>query len=346
MALDLLDILAKLSAGESLSREESQATFLIIMKGEASDAQIGSILTALHMKGESVDEIAGATAAMRQLATRVDIELPNLVDTCGTGGSGKHKLFNISTAAAFVAAAAGANIAKHGNRAASSKSGSADVLEAGGINISIAPEQISQCVKQLGIGFMFAQAHHSAMRFAMPARRELGFRTIFNLVGPLSNPAATPNQVIGVFAPEWQNPMVDALKLLGSRRIMSVHSQGLDELSIGGPSLIVELIDNTKHSYSIHPSDVGLKQNDLNGLKADSVQASLALILASLDESNLPARDIVALNAGASIYIAGLSTDLKQGVDMAMEAIASGKALQKWQALAELTTSMTQTASR
>jgi anthranilate phosphoribosyltransferase len=338
--------LAKLNGGASLSQSEARATFLDVMSGQATHNEICSLLTALKNKGESVTEIAGATQAMRELATRVEVDLPNVVDTCGTGGSGAEKLFNISTAAAFVAAAAGVNIAKHGNRAASSKSGSADVLEAGGININLSPEQISQCVNKLGIGFMFAQAHHSAMRYAMPARRELGFRTIFNLVGPLSNPASAPNQVVGVFAEEWQEPMVDVLRLLGSRRVMSVHADGLDELSIGGSSRVVELIDGQVHSYTLSPSDVGLTEHALDSLKANSIESSLKLILAALDESNIAARDIVALNAGASIYVSGLAKDISQGVTMALDAIASGQALQKWEALAALTTSLNTSGSK
>lgn len=332
--------LSKLDQGKSLSQNEAYSTFLSVMSGAVSHVQICKLLTLLQTKGETVDEIAGATRAMRELVTNVHINLPNVVDTCGTGGSGAQKLFNVSTAAAFVAAAAGVNIAKHGNRAASSTSGSADVLEAGGINIDITPDQISQCVSETGIGFMFAQAHHSAMRHAMPARRELGIRTIFNLVGPLSNPASAPNQVVGVFAEQWQKPMVDVLQLLGSKRVLSVHADGLDELSIGGPSLVVELIDGNKRSYTLKPSDVGLKEHTLGPLKADSIESSLALIYAALSETNIAARDIVALNAGASIYVAGLTTNIRQGVELALEVIANKKAMHKWQALARLTTTM------
>ena len=340
MTLDIKIILAKLSAEESLSQEEARETFLTVMSGAATQSQIGGLLTALYMKGESVEEIAGATQAMRQLSTKVDVKLPNLVDTCGTGGSGKNKLFNISTAAAFVAAAAGVKIAKHGNRAASSKSGSADVLEAGGINIATSPEQISQCIRELGIGFMFAPAHHSAIKHAMPARRELGFRTIFNLVAPLTNPASAPNQVMGVFAREWQEPMVDVLNLLGSNRVMSVHAEGLDELSVGGPSHIVELIDGVKRTYTLVPSDVGLTIHELEPLRAKSIEASLTLINAALDGTNAAARDIVAFNAGASIYIAGLAADLEQGVRIALQTITNGLAREKWADLARLTASL------
>ncbi len=340
MTQQIVSTLEKLESGASLSQDEARLTFLDVMSGQVTHDQICALLTALKNKGESIEEIAGATQAMRALATRVEVELPNVVDTCGTGGSGKGKLFNISTAAAFVAAAAGVNIAKHGNRAASSKSGSADVLEAGGINIKLSPDQISLCVQTLGVGFMFAQAHHSAMRHAMPARRELGFRTIFNLVGPLSNPASAPNQVVGVFAEEWQQPMVDVLRLLGSNRVLSVHANGLDELSVGGSSRVVELIDGEVRTYTLKPHDVGLKQHALDSLRADSIESSLQLIFAALNESNIAARDIVALNAGASIYVSGLAKDISQGVDLALEAISNRQALHKWEALAALTTSM------
>jgi len=329
--------LARLCLGKDLDLEQAHYIFTLIMSGGATPAQIGGLLTALRLKGESIEEVAGAARAMRDLSLSVSIDLPHLVDTCGTGGSGPEKLFNISTAAAFVAAAAGAHVAKHGNRAASSKSGSADVLEAAGVEIDLNPQQIEQCIREAGVGFMFAPAHHTALRQAAGARRELGFRTIFNLVGPLTNPASAPNQVIGVFAPQFQRTLAEVLLTLGSKRVLVVHADGLDELSSAGPSHVVELKEGELIEYTIRPEQFGLVKTDLNTLKAESAEASLALIQGALSGEQPQARDIVALNAGAAIYVAGVTPSLETGVACAQETIASGSATQRLQEFIDLT---------
>ena len=241
----------------SLSQSETGAVFRQVMSGEATPAQIGGLLAALHVKGETAEEVAGAAQAMREFATRVEVDVPNLIDTCGTGGSGV-KLFNISTAAAFAAAAAGAHVAKHGNRKMTSFSGSADVLEAAGANINLTPAQVAHCIGEVGVGFMFAQAHHGATRHAAPVRRELGAPTLMNVLGPLTNPAGTQRQVIGVFDAGWQRTLAKVAKLLGSEHVLVVHSHGLDEITLDGPSYVCELKDGDIIEYDVEPGDFGI----------------------------------------------------------------------------------------
>ena len=325
--------LEELSQAHDLNREQARALFTAIMSGAATEAQIGGVLMALRVKGEVDDELTGAVEAMRDLSTKVAVTASYLVDTCGTGGSGGAKLFNVSTAAAFVTAAAGAHVAKHGNRGMTSKSGSADVLEAAGVNLELTPEQIGRCVEEVGVGFMFAPAHHSAMRFAAGPRRELGVRTLFNVLGPMTNPANAPNQVIGVFDAAWQVPMANVLKTLGSRHVILAHADGLDELSIAGPSFLVELKDGAITESEVHPEDFGLSVHSLEGLRADSPQASLKLVRQSLSQPESAAAAIVALNAGAAIYASGVATSFANGVDMAQDAISAGLARER---LAEL----------
>ena len=311
------------------------------MRGEATPAQIGAILVGLRAKGETPAEIAGAAMAMREAALKVDVDVPNLVDTAGTGGSGKHKLFNVSTAAAIVAAAAGAHVAKHGNRAASSVSGSADVLELAGVDIALNPEQIARCIKEVGIGFLFAQAHHSAMRFAGPVRAELGIKTVFNLLGPLTNPASAKRQVIGVFDPQWQRPMAEVAQKLGAEHVLVVHSQGLDEISASGESRVVELRDGHIEQFSIEPADFGLENQSIKGLRAKSPQESLELIQQALDGSqNLAATNIVALNGGAAIYASGVASSLANGVMMAEDVIMTGQSKEKFEDLKRMSSSI------
>jgi anthranilate phosphoribosyltransferase len=278
--------------------------------------------------------------AMRGLSIRVDISAPYLVDTCGTGGSGDAKLFNVSTAAAFVTAAAGAHVAKHGNRGMSSKSGSADVLEAAGVQLNLTPQQIGRCISEVGVGFMFAPAHHGAMKHAAQARRELGTRTIFNMVAPLTNPASAPNQVIGVAAPQWQERLAGVLRTFGSRHVLLVHAEGLDELSIAGPSQVVELKDNAIRSYTVTPEEFGITRTAHDTLRADSAAASLQLVLQALEEPDSAAAQIVALNAGAAIYAAGVATTLANGVIMAQDAIAAGLARERLAELVRITSLM------
>ncbi len=332
--------IAHLGERRDLSRLDARQLFESIMTGAASDAQIGGALMALKLKGETVDEIVGAVEAMRALSEKVSVDLGYLVDTCGTGGSGSSKLFNISTAAAFVAAAAGAHVAKHGNRGMTSKSGSADVLEAAGVNLNLTPAQIARCIGEVGVGFMFAPSHHRAMKHAAGARRDLGTRTIFNLVAPLTNPACAQNQVIGVFAEEWLEPLAHVLNRLGSDHVMLVHANGLDELSISGPSDVAELRAGKVTRHTVHPSDFGIDTTSLEGLYADSPAASLVLLVQSLNEPDSAAAQIVALNAGAAIYVSGVAISLANGVTMAQDAIASGLANERFEELVRITSLM------
>jgi anthranilate phosphoribosyltransferase len=305
----------------------------LIMTGAATPAQIGGFLIGLRMKGETVEEIAAAAEVMRELATRVGVSGPHLVDTCGTGGDGVHT-FNISTAAAFVVAAAGGKVAKHGNRSVSSKSGSADVLEAAGVSLELTPEQVAQCVNEVGVGFMFAPKHHGAMKHAIGPRREMGVRTIFNLLGPLTNPAGAPNQVLGVFAEHWVEPLAEVLQRLGSEHVLVVHAEdGMDEISIGAPTRVAELKDGRVRVYTIQPEQFGLTRADVKKLSVTSAADSLAMIHGVFNNESGPARDIVALNAGAAIYAAGLAPDLGAGVKAAQTVIASGTARAKLEAL-------------
>ena len=331
------DALAQLVAGQDLSRDQTRSVFDIIMGGEATPAQIGGVLIGLKAKGETVLEITGAVEAMRAVSTKVAVDVPNLVDTCGTGGSGAAKRFNISTAAAFVVAAAGAHVAKHGNRGASSASGSADVLEAAGANVELQPDEVGRCIREVGVGFLFAVRHHAAMRHAGPVRRELGIGTIFNLLGPLTNPAGARRQVLGVFAPAWQRPLAEVARTLGSERVLVVHGGGLDELSIQGSSVVVELKDGSIDSYEISPIDFGLRERSMDDLRADTPEQSLGLVRAALNESNEAASDIVALNAGAAIYASGVATTLANGVFLAQDLIASGQASEKLKEFVDLT---------
>ncbi|MGC4402784.1 anthranilate phosphoribosyltransferase [Methyloversatilis sp. MC4-4] len=321
-------------------RDEMTALMRQIMTGEVSPTLIAAILIGLRVKKETVGEIAAAAMVMRELSMKVPVDnTQTLVDTCGTGGDGAHT-FNISTASMFVAAAAGARVAKHGGRASSSQSGSADVLEALGVNLNLTPAQVSTCIEQVGVGFMFAPNHHSAMKHAAPVRRELGVRTMFNILGPLTNPAGAANQVMGVFHADLVGILARVLKELGSRNVMVVHGRdGLDELSISGDTFVGELRDGEVKEYTVHPSDFGLAVHALDTLRVADVQASRDMLLAALDGTLPPARDIVLLNAGASLYVSGVADSLRNGVDRAREAIESGAARQGLDKLVELSRS-------
>ncbi|WP_043363928.1 anthranilate phosphoribosyltransferase [Methyloversatilis discipulorum] len=321
-------------------RDEMTALMRQIMTGEVSPTLIAAILIGLRVKKETVGEIAAAAMVMRELSMKVPVDnTQTLVDTCGTGGDGAHT-FNISTASMFVAAAAGARVAKHGGRASSSQSGSADVLEALGVNLNLTPAQVSTCIEQVGVGFMFAPNHHSAMKHAAPVRRELGVRTMFNILGPLTNPAGAANQVMGVFHADLVGILARVLKELGSRNVMVVHGRdGLDELSISGDTFVGELRDGEVKEYTVHPSDFGLTVHALDTLRVADVQASRDMLLAALDGTLAPARDIVLLNAGASLYVSGVADSLRDGVDRAREAIESGAARQRLDKLVELSRS-------
>ena len=321
--------IASVIAGQDLNRSEMLDVMRCIMSGEATDAQIGGFLVGLRIKGESIDEIVAAATVMRELATPVQTKLDHLVDTCGTGGSGSNK-FNVSTASAFVAAAAGAKVAKHGNRSASGKSGSADVLEAAGAEIMMSPVQVGRCLDSIGVGFLFAQSHHSAMKHAIGPRRELLTRTIFNLLGPLTNPAGARRQLIGVYELKWVRPVAEVLKDLGSEHVMVVHSKdGLDELSISAPSHVAELVNGEISEYVVKPEDFGLSPSPLSELVIDNSQSSLELLNKALNGEHEGASNIVILNAGAAIYVAGLCNSLGAGVEMAQDAIGSGLAKEK-----------------
>ncbi len=322
---------------KDLSSDEMTSVMRLIMTGEATPAQVGGFLIGLRMKGETVEEVAAAAGVMRELSTKVNVDSAQLVDTCGTGGDASGS-FNISTASAFVVAAAGGKVAKHGNRSVSSKSGSADVLEAAGVNLELTPDQVAACVNDIGVGFMFAPMHHSAMKHAIGPRREMAVRTIFNVLGPLTNPAGAPNQVLGVFSNEWVEPLARVLKQLGSDHVLVVHAEdGLDEISIGSATRVAELKDGDVTTYTIQPEDFGMQRADLSTLKAEDASDSLRIIKSVLANHEGPARDIVCLNAGAAIYAAGLTGSLADGVARAAEVIASGDAAAKLEQLVTAT---------
>jgi len=314
---------------QDLTQEEMTEVMQQIMTGKATDSQIGGFLVAMRMKGENVEEITAAARVMRSLATAVDLDKTNLVEIVGTGGDGSGT-FNISTASCFVVAAAGARVAKHGNRSISSKSGAADLLEAAGVNLEITAEQVKDCVEDIGVGFMFAPKHHSAMKHAIGPRKEMGVRTLFNLLGPLTNPAGTPNQVLGVFDKEWVRPLADVLNKLGSNHVMVVHAEdGMDEISISSPTFVAELKDGNITEYTIKPEDFGMSQHPISSIRVHNADESLEMVNSVLSNENNSARDIVVLNAGAAIYVSGLTSSHQAGIDRALEVIASGDAKQK-----------------
>lgn len=331
--MDIQAAIKHLLQHEDFSHQQMTDVMTQIMTGNATPAQIGGFLIGLAMKGETVTEIAAAADVMRSLATSVNINADHVVDTCGTGGDGA-STFNVSTASAFVVAAAGAKVAKHGNRSISSSSGSADVLEAAGVNLELTPEQVKNCIEQVGVGFMFAQKHHGAMKYAIGPRREMAVRTIFNLLGPLTNPAKAPHQVLGVFDKRWVKPMAEVLQKLGSKHVLVVHAEdGLDEISIGAETHVAELKNNEITTYTIQPEDFGLSRSDVSKLTVSNAHDSLTLIKQIFAGKLGPARDIVVLNAGAAIYAADIVDSLSQGITMAAKVIDSGAATQKLNAL-------------
>ncbi len=305
-----------------------------IMGGQLTTAQIAAVLVALRMKGETVEEIAAAAEVMRDLSSKVNAKhTDHLIDTCGTGGDGA-KTFNISTASALVAAAAGAHVAKHGGRSVSSSCGSADVLEKLGVNVNLTPEKVAHCVDDIGVGFMFAPNHHSAMKHAAPVRKELGVRTLFNMLGPLTNPAGAQNQVVGVFRRDLTTKLAEVLRRLGSTHVMVVHgTDGMDEISISAPTFVAELKDGKVIEYTVQPEQFGLKPASLNAIQVSNADEAKAMLLDVLDNRPGAARDIVQLNAGAAIYVAGLSNSLAVGVRKAGEVLADGAAKAKLEQL-------------
>ncbi len=334
--MDIQGGIRAVTEGKDLSGDDMVAVMRAIMTGEATQAQIGGFLIGLRMKGETIEEIAAAASVMRELATPVNVDKSHLVDTCGTGGDGS-ETFNISTASAFVVAGAGGRVAKHGNRSVSSKSGSADVLEAAGVNLDLTPEQIGRCIEEAGVGFMFAPKHHGAMKHAIGPRREMGVRTVFNLLGPLTNPAGALSQLIGVFSAEWTEPLAQVLARLGSRHVLVVHSEdGLDELSVGAPTRVAELKNGKVTGMNVQPGDFGLDRHDKSTLLVESPAQSLELIRGVLANQAGPARDVVCLNAGAAIYVAGLAKDIGSGVEKAKQSLASGAAAERLEALVRI----------
>ena len=333
---DLKSFIATAASGQSLSEAEAEAAFEIIMSGEASAAQMASLLTALAVRGETVAEITGAAKIMRAKALAVKAPA-GAIDTCGTGGDASGT-YNISTAVALVVAACGVPVAKHGNRKASSKSGTADVLEALGVNLDATPDVVEKALAEANIGFLFAQKHHSAMRHVAPARAELGIRTIFNLLGPLSNPAGAKRQLLGVFSAGWLEPMAETLKALGSERAWVVHgSDGLDELTITGPSQVAELNDSSVSSFEVTPEEAGLGRYAPEDLKGGEPEENAKALTALLDGAPGAYRDIVLLNAAAALIVAGKASELEEGAAQAAAAIDSGKAKATLEKLAAIT---------
>lgn len=334
--MDMQSAIKTVLERKDLTADEMNNVMRIIMTGEATPAQIGGFLVGLRMKGETVDEIASAAKVMRELATGVKVSGDHVVDIVGTGGDGSNT-FNISTACTFVVAAAGGTVAKHGNRSVSSKSGSADLLEAAGVKLDLNAEQVARCINEVGVGFMFAPMHHSAMKHAIGPRKEMAVRTIFNVLGPLTNPAGAPNQLLGVFADELVEPLAEVLNKLGSNHVMVVHSEdGMDEISIGAATKVAELKDGKVTSYSITPEQFGLNKTDISELAVNSAEESLAVIKKVLNNEAGPAKDIVKFNSGAAIYVAGLANSLEAGIEKAEEVIASGAAKAKLDELVKL----------
>ena len=331
--MQIQQALHKLLNKQNLRIDEMREVMRLIMSGKATDAQIGGFLIALRCKGETIDEIAAAAEVMRELASKVAITGEHVIDTCGTGGDGANT-FNISTTCAFVVAAAGGQVAKHGNRSVSSSCGSADVLEAAGVNLNLSAEQVACCVNEIGVGFLFAPKHHGAMKHTINVRKEMGVRTLFNLLGPLSNPAGAPNQLIGVFSKEWVEPLAQVLKKLGSRHVLVVNADdGLDEISIASATTIAELKNREVSIYNITPEQFGFKRASLNDLAVDDAASSLVMVESVLDNQPGAAKDIVQLNAGAAIYAADITDTLAAGIEKAGQVIASGAARAKLDAL-------------
>ena len=324
------DALIRVIEHREIFHEEMLSLMRQIMSGEMSPTLIAAIITGLRVKKETIGEIAAAAQVMREFSTKVEVgDRAHLLDTCGTGGDSAHT-YNISTATVFVAAAAGAKVAKHGGRSVSSKSGSADILEALGVNLNLVPVQVAQCIDQTGVGFMFAPNHHSAMKHAAPVRRELGVRTLFNILGPLTNPAGAGNQLIGVFHPDLVGILARVLQRLGSRHVMVVHGmEGLDEISLSGDTLVGELKGDEVREYQINPTEFGMPVSSLSEIQVGDSAESKAMMLAALSNQEGPARDILALNAGAAIYVAGLADSHQAGVRKALEVLASGAAKAK-----------------
>ncbi|WP_163123211.1 anthranilate phosphoribosyltransferase [Acinetobacter portensis] len=345
--MNIQQALSNITKNIHLTQEQMEDVMRSIMSGEATDAQIGALMMGLRLKGESIDEMTAAARIMREFATKIDVsDTPYLVDIVGTGGDGQN-IFNVSTASAFVISAAGATIAKHGGRGVSGKSGSTDLLEQAGINLDLNMQQTERCIRDIGVGFLFAPNHHKAMKYAAAPRKELGIRTLFNLLGPLTNPAGVKRFVIGVFSNELCRPMAEVLKQLGAEHVMVVHSKdGLDEVSLASATYVAELKNGEITEWMIQPEDVDIESQTLVGLTIDSPAESLALIKNALGKKKSDigdkAANMIALNAGAGIYVSGLTNSYKQGVALAHDIIYGGQALEKMDVLSEFTKTLKQ----
>tara|TARA_Y100001960_G_C14743453_1_gene864318 strand:+ start:254 stop:1270 length:1017 start_codon:yes stop_codon:yes gene_type:complete len=338
--MDIQESIKKIKSGEDLFREEIKSIMNLILTGSVSESVIKSFLSSLSTKGESIQEVIGSAEVMRELSTKVSVDKKHLVDTCGTGGVGSG-IFNVSTTAAFVASSCGAKVAKHGNRSATRKSGSADLLETAGVSIELNPEQVKKCIENIGLGFMFAPSHHSAMKHAIGPRKELGIKTIFNLLGPLTNPAGALNQVMGVFDRKWVLPIAEVLKELGSKNVLVLHSEdGLDEISTAAPTFIAELRNNEIKEYSISPSDFGLKVLSIEELKVNSPEQSLKLAKEALKGENKAAAQMVAMTSGAALYVADIATSLEEGVEISLQSINERTGLKKIEQLVSFSKSL------
>ena len=335
--MDIQSAISQVSARRNLTREDMSEIILEILEGKVTDAQIGAFLIALSMKGETVDEVLGAVGVMRDLSTKVEIDEPNLIDTCGTGGTGIG-IFNVSTTSALVASSCGAKIAKHGNRSATRKSGSADLLEQAGVSLSLTPEQVASCIQEIGLGFMFAQAHHSAMRYVVGPRKEIGQKSIFNVLGPLTNPASAKRQVLGVYDKKWMTPIAEVLDELGSEHLLIVHSRdGLDEISLASPTYVTEMRDGKISEYEVSPEDFNFETDTLEGLQVNSPQESLDLAKLALQGEHKKASSMICMTAGAALYVSDIANSLESGVELAKRSVESGEGLKKLNQLVEFT---------
>ena len=335
--MDIQSAISQVSARRNLTREDMSEIILEILEGKVTDAQIGAFLIALSMKGETVDEVLGAVGVMRHLSTKVEIDEPNLIDTCGTGGTGIG-IFNVSTTSALVASSCGAKIAKHGNRSATRKSGSADLLEQAGLSLSLTPEQVASCIQEIGLGFMFAQAHHSAMRHVVRPRKEIGQKSIFNVLGPLTNPASAKRQVLGVYDKKWMTPIAEVLDELGSEHLLIVHSRdGLDEISLASPTYVTEMRDGKISEYEVSPEDFNFETDTLEGLQVNSPQESLDLAKLALQGEHKKASSMICMTAGAALYVSDIANSLESGVELAKRSVESGEGLKKLNQLVEFT---------
>ena len=338
--MEIKEALSEIIKGQDLQREDMSSVMLQILEGRSTDAQIGAFLVALSIKGESIDEIISAVGVMRELSIKVEVDSKYLVDTCGTGGTGV-SIFNVSTASAFVASACGARVAKHGNRSATRSSGSADLLEQAGLSLELSPKDVSRCIEEVGMGFMFAAAHHSAMKYAIGPRKEIGLKTMFNILGPLTNPAGALNQVVGVYHKRWVRPIAEVLKELGSIHVLVVHSKDhLDEISIADETYVAELINGSIKEYVIKPEDFGFSKQPLGDLIVFSPSESLSLVKQGLLDKNYAASSMIAMNAGAALYAAGVTNSLRKGVLIATECVKSGKGVEKLEELVSFSQSL------